>query len=267
MRNRCWLLAAATMLCSSGVARAAPPSPAHLLVTGSATTSVTWHLRSRVQLDTHAWAVRFPPGMVKGSGHVAGLVIRHGDQVVFGLVADRDIGDPILVGADKPILSPGRYSVTLIADGPTSIDLPLGSSSPSYRLSPAVRTGLVRRSVSALPSAPSPLVYGSTPIAASRRSLLIVAARVSATAEQADTRDLCLSTRNEPCNVARVDGSGVDGLSGPTVLAGNVGDNYSVSAIALYPGELEAGTYYAGIDEVAIGLATTARLVALDVTL
>lgn len=111
------------------------------------------------------------------------------------------------------------------------------------------------------------LVYGSLAVPISLKQFVLVASRTSTTAEQVADEDLCLSTRAEPCTAAMVDGSGVDGLGGPRVHVGNVGPAYSVMALAVYPGEIGAGRFYATTERVAAGVTTSARLVTVSVTL
>lgn len=264
MRRRLGLLLAVLLLLGGGsvVARAAP-STGHLVLTGSRSASVSWTLRSTVHLDTREWFFGLPPGAVTRGGRLGGAVIRRGQNVVFAVVDDRDLAQPLVFGADDPVLVPGVYSVSLLADGPTTVSLPLRGSVGSH-LRPAQPLSLSRRSLSALPKPRLPVVYASTPVAVGKHTLVVVGAHVSTWAGQVEVDDLCLSTRDELCAVVGVDGSGT-GLTGLGAGPGSTGEGTQASALFYYPGDLGPGTYYASIDQATVGLVRDARLVVLTV--
>lgn len=237
-----------------------------LTITGTSTGTTLWHLRSAVRIDTSSWNEGTPPGAIHRGGHVAGVLIRRAGQLVFGVIADVDIGDPILLGTENPSLAAGTYDVTLIADGPTTITLGLESARQGFLLSPGRAASVLRSSLD-VRTARGALVYGSLMLPVSLRQFVLVASRTTTTAEQVADENLCLATRAEPCTAAMVDGTGVDGIGGPRVRVGNVGSAYSVMALAVYPGEIGAGRFYATAERVAAGVTSSARLVTVCVTL
>ena len=265
MKRRLGMLLAVVLVLRGGsIVAAAASSPGHLIIAGSKTASVSWTLRSTVHLDTRRWFLGLPVGTVKRGGRLGGVVIRRGEDVMLALVDDRDLGDPLVFGVDDPVLAPGRYTVTLLADGPTSVSLPLGGSASSYHLRPMGQSSLARVSVSALPNAHLPVVYAAAPVTVTKHSLVVIAAHVSTSARQVETNDLCLSTQDEPCAAVAVDGSGSD-FNGQSAGVGSTGDGTSTSALFFYPGDVRPGKYYAGVDQVTVGLVRDARLVVLTV--
>ena len=264
MKRRLGSLLVVVLLLGTGsrVAGAAT-SAGRLIVTGSRTASASWSLRSAVRLDTRRWFLGLPEGTVNRRGRYGGVVIRHGHDVMFALLDDGDLGEPLVFGVEDLVLVPGVYTVTLLADGPTSVSLPLGGAASTYHLRPTRQTDLARVSVSALPNPLLPVVYAATPVTVAKNSLVVIAAHVSTTAQQAENDDLCLSTRNEPCSLVAVDGSGSE-LNGQSAGVGT-GDGTGTTALYFYPGDVRPGGYYAGVDQATVGLVREAHLVVLTI--
>jgi len=235
------------------------------VVSGSRSASTTWQVSSRLHLNTRDWIFSLPKGALTRHGRVGGLVIRRGADVLFALVDDAEIGEPLLFGVQDPVLLPGNYTVTLVADAATSVTIPFEGSSRISRLRPRHAARVTRSSMSTLENPNVPVVHGSMPLTVAGNSVLLLASAVQSTAQQAAHDDLCLSIRQEPCPLASIDGSAPAGAGSESVGPGNTGSGRGISALFFYPGHVKPGQYYAQVDQATVGLVVDARLVAIGI--
>lgn len=110
----------------------AQPVAKTLVVTGSHSSSAIWIVDRSVEVDpislfggTH---------VVDRRGATGGVVVHQGDKVDFFVVNDRAWSNLNYGGSFTNTLKPGRYTVTLIADRPTTVRIQLKTAARSYRI-------------------------------------------------------------------------------------------------------------------------------------
>jgi len=200
MRRRLLLVAtAAAMLATGGVqAMGAPSSPdkATWRIVGTHTANVALHLRSSVSLPD-VWGVK-----VRTTGHFGGFMIRdaHG-AVVLGYLAVTSWHLPahmaVPVAWTQSGIDRGDYLVTLFADAPTTITIPVRDNlDRTLRPRAPQRLFTATAATDLMPGSPvgSPFASGSVRLPTGRYAFGVVAQSFSGGQSHVGNGDACFAS-------------------------------------------------------------------------
>ncbi len=200
-------------------------------------------------------------------GTFAGFVVQRADGsvAVGGVIAAGFAFDgesaPLVFGEgfDAVRLPAGRYRVTLLANGPSEVRVPLRGVDRSIVLAPRqpadVRGDLVRHRLS--PGAPVSLAR--VPMTVGAASTVLLASAQSYPAGVATADDLCLARPGTTCATGAV--SGGTGV----VVGGGGGRLTTIQALYIYPGQTPAGGYDAVFASAGVGVADQLSVFALRI--
>jgi len=125
-------LVATVALTATSQAQARETAGKTLVVSGARSGTAVWKIDREVEVQVAS--LQFRKDVVDRRGTTGGIIVHRGDTVYFAIIGDRGWKD-LLFGYPMAVtLKPGSYTVTLVADGPTTIRLPLKTAAHSYRM-------------------------------------------------------------------------------------------------------------------------------------
>ena len=213
-----------------------PRDGGELVLLGARSASMTVMLRSAVAV-TNPFRLE-----AVTQGRYAGYVISdvHG-RVLAGSVLVRGLGmsagEGVPLGFTTHALKPGRYEITLLADGPAKVVIPLsGDSRTTVRPTEPVRvfTRVVRNDKLPASAAGSPLAYSATPVPAGRHQLASLTEFFSGTAALAGQADQCFTT----APLCQLSGDG-----GSSYLSPGIGESGGYTGVSMTPADFDSGTH------------------------